>query len=57
VPTWGTKKWIDEVKLDLGLPNTRLWESWFYQNINVGETEEMPGLTFVTVRSAGYEIH
>jgi hypothetical protein len=55
VPTLGTKRWIDEIKMSLGLPNTRLWEPWFYQNINAGDTEELPGLTFITVRSAGYD--
>lgn len=25
IPTWGTKKWVDEVKMDLKLPFTREW--------------------------------
>jgi len=54
IPTWGTKKWVEEVKMDLHLPFTREWSPWFYQNINAGEVEEIPGLTLVTLRSAGF---
>ena len=25
IPTWGTKRWVDEVKMDLKLPFTREW--------------------------------
>jgi hypothetical protein len=53
VPTLGTKKWVDEVKMNLGLPHVRLWEPWFYETVNAGEIESIPGLSFITIRSAG----
>lgn len=40
--------------MNMRLPNTRLWEPWFYQNINAGEIETIPGLSLITLRSAGY---
>jgi hypothetical protein len=36
IPTYGTKRWVDEVKMNMRLPHTRLWEPWFYQGINAG---------------------
>jgi hypothetical protein len=40
--------------MNLRLPTIRLWESWFYGDTNAGEVESMPGLTLITVRSAGF---
>jgi len=54
VPTYGTKRWIDDLKASIGQPSIRLWEPWFYEKINAGEVESMPGMTLVTIRSAGY---
>lgn len=39
--------------MDLKLPSLRLWEPWFYKEINAGEVESIPGLDLITVRSAG----
>ncbi len=56
VPTFGTKRWVDEVKMNLRLPTLRFWEPWFYNTINAGEIETIPGLTLITVRAAGYYV-
>ena len=55
VPITGTRKWIEKLKEDLGAPTLRPWETWKYDNdINAGEVEEIRGITFASVRSAGY---
>lgn len=40
--------------MNLKLPTIRLWEPWFYGDINAGEVESIPGLTLITIRSAGF---
>ena len=40
--------------MNLGRPSVRLWEPWFYQGINAGEIEEIPGMSLVTIRAAGF---
>ena len=38
VPVVGTRKWLEDLKVDLGIPVTRPWESWKYdEDINAGE--------------------
>lgn len=38
IPIQGTKKWVEQLKMDLGLATTRVWEPWiFNNNINAGD--------------------
>ena len=38
VPVVGTRKWLEDLKVDLQLPTSRPWESWKYDDdINAGE--------------------
>ena len=55
IPTYSTKRWFDEIKMNMKYPSTRMWEPWFYQKkINGGEIEEIPGMTLLTIRAAGF---
>lgn len=55
VPTLGTRKWVENLKLELNRANVRVWDAWRYDNqINAGSVEEFRGLTFLSVRAAGY---
>lgn len=55
MPTIGTRKWVEDLKLYLNRPTTRVWDAWKYDNqINAGSIEEFFGLTFLSVRAAGY---
>ena len=57
IPTYGTKIWFDQLKNDLNLQTTRLWEPWFYDgDINAGDIETVTGMSLITIRSAGYII-
>ena len=52
-----TKGWIQRLKYDLGLQTLRIHEPWMYnKTINGGSVEELKGLTYVSVRSAGFNI-
>lgn len=32
VPTLGTRKWVENLKLELNRANTRVWDAWRYNN-------------------------
>jgi hypothetical protein len=49
---------VEELKYTLSRPTYRVWDAWkFDKSINAGSIEEFRGLTFLTVRAAGYCSH
>ena len=58
VPTIGTRRWVESLKLSLRRPTIRIWDAWKYdKDINAGGLEEIRGFTFLTVRAAGSKIY
>lgn len=58
MPTVGTRKWVESLKMTLGRQTTRVWDAWKYdKNINAGGLEVFRGMTFLTVRAAGSKIY
>lgn len=54
MPSLGTRKWIENLKLELNRQTYRIWDAWQYDgDIDAGSVEEFRGLTFLTVRAAG----
>lgn len=54
MPTVGTRRWVENLKVALNRPTVRVWDAWKYNGeVNAGSYEEIRGLTFISVRAAG----
>jgi serine carboxypeptidase-like clade II len=60
VPITGTKRWLHLLREELDLPEVRPWREWWVPGKHAGEdqiggdTWELQGLTFASVKGAGH---
>ena len=62
IPIIGTKDWITKLKEEIDMPVRRTWREWWVPGKHPHEDQvggmvwELEGLTFASVKSAGYSV-
>jgi serine carboxypeptidase-like clade 2 len=60
VPLLGTKKWVDDLRAELDLPQLQPWREWWklghheHEDQVAGDMLALYGFTLLTIRGAGH---